>query len=101
MKKYLTKKNIKNADMVSAFTRCPFGEPIEDCPFIPYYGINNAVKQIDLMNTLSEQKLQQLRSHHQSCIALRRSKEILRNVDSEIKPKKLSELPNPNSTIVK
>jgi hypothetical protein len=90
MKKYLTKKNIKNADMVSAFTSCPFGETIEDCPFIPYYGINDAGKQIDLMNTLSEQKLQQLRSHHQSCIALRRSQIVLKSTDSEIKRKKKS-----------
>lgn len=90
MKKYLTKKNIKNADMVSAFIRCPFGEPSEDCPFIPYYGINNAEKQIDLMNTLSEQKLQQLRSHHRSCIALRRGQIVLKNADSEIKRKKTS-----------
>ena len=90
MKKYLTKKNIKNADMVSAFISCPFGEPVEDCPFIPYYGINNAGKQIDLINTLSEQKLQQLRSHHQSCIALRRSKNVLESTDSEIKRKKTS-----------
>lgn len=83
MKEYLTKKNIENADMVSAFIRCPFGNPVEDCPFIPYYGINNAGKQIDLMNTLSEQKLQQLRSHHQSCIALRRSQLIINDTNSE------------------
>jgi hypothetical protein len=83
MKEYLTRKNIENADMVSAFIRCPFGEPLEDCPFIPYYGINNAGKQIDLMNTLSEQKLQQLRSHHQSCIALRRSQVIINDTNSE------------------
>ncbi len=98
MKKYLTKKNIKNADMVSAFISCPFGEPSEDCPFIPYYGINNAGKQIDLMNTLSEPKLQQLRSHHQSCVALRRSQIVLKSADSKIMQKKHSELPSPNPT---
>jgi len=87
MKKYLTKNNIKNADMINAFTRCPFGETVEDCPFIPYYGINDAGKQIDLMNTLPENELQQLRSYHQSCIALRRSQNVLENVDSEIKRK--------------
>lgn len=83
MKEYLTKKNIENADMVSAFIRCPFGEPSDDCPFIPYYGINNAGKQIDLMNSLSEHELQQLRSHHQSCIALRRSQLIINQTNSK------------------
>lgn len=83
MKEYLTKKNIENADLVSAFIRCPFGEPLDDCPMIPYYGINNAEKQIVLMNTLSEQKLQQLRSHHQSCIALRRSQLIINQTNSK------------------
>lgn len=74
---YLTEKNIKNADMVSAFTRCPFGETVEDCPFIPYYGLNNPPEQIRLMNTLSEQELEQLRSHHRSCIALRRGQTVV------------------------
>jgi hypothetical protein len=77
MKKYLTRKNIKNADLISAFTRCPFGDPAEDCPFIPYYKLNNPAEQIRLMNTLSDEELQQLRSHHQSCIALRQAQMIL------------------------
>jgi hypothetical protein len=77
MKKYLTRKNIKNADLISAFTRCPFGDPVEDCPFIPYYKLNNPAEQIRLMSTFSERELQQLRSHHQSCIALRQAQMIL------------------------
>jgi hypothetical protein len=77
MKKYLTRKNIKNADLISAFIRCPFGDTVEDCPFIPYYKLNNPAEQISLMNTLSDDELQQLRSHHQSCIALRQARLIV------------------------
>ena len=54
MKKYLTGKNIKNADLVSAFTRCPFGESVDDCPFIPYYELESPEEQIRLINKFSD-----------------------------------------------
>ena len=74
---YLTEKNIRNADMVSAFLCCPFGETVADCPFIAYYKLNNPQEQIRLLNTLSQQEFEQLRSHHRSCIALRRSQILI------------------------
>ena len=74
---YLTEKNIKNADLVSASLRCPFGETVADCPFIQFYKLSNPEEQIRLLNTLSEPGLEQLRSHHRSCIALRRSQIII------------------------
>lgn len=86
MKKYLTRKNIKNADLVSAFTRCPFGDPVEGCPFVPYYKLENPQEQIRLMNTFSDEGLQQLRSHHRSCIALRQARLILDRQKSGEKP---------------
>jgi len=73
---YLTEKNIRNADLVSASLRCPFGEAIADCPFILFYELNNQMEQIRLLNNLSKEELEQLRSHHRSCIALRRSQII-------------------------
>ncbi len=71
MKKYLTDKNIQNADLIAVFQRCPFDEPTGDCPFIPYQQLNDMEEQIRLLNTLPEDELQQLRTIHRSCIAAR------------------------------
>ncbi|MDX9881401.1 MAG: hypothetical protein RBS73_05005 [Prolixibacteraceae bacterium] len=70
---YQTEKNNRNADLVSAFLRCPFGETVSDCPFIQAYQLNNPQKQIMLLNSLPGQELEQLRSHHRTCMALRRA----------------------------
>ncbi len=80
---YLTEKNIKNADLVSAFLRCPVGEAVADCPFIQAYQLNKPEEQIKLLNALSEPELEQLRSHQRTCIALRRAEFIVKG-DSAI-----------------
>lgn len=79
---YQTEKNNKNADLVSAFLRCSFGETVADCPFIQAYQLNNPEGQIMLLNSLSGQELEQLRFHHRTCIALRRA-DFLVNGDSQ------------------
>lgn len=79
---YQTEKNNRNADLVSAFLRCPFDEPVADCPFIQAYHLNNPEEQISILNSLSEPELEQLRSHHRTCIALRRA-DFLINGDSQ------------------
>lgn len=73
MKKYLTDKNVENADLIAVFQRCPFEEATGDCPFIPYHRLNDVEEQIRQLNTLDEDTLQQLRSFHRSCIIIRRS----------------------------
>lgn len=75
---YQIKKNLENADLVSAFLRCPVGEAVIDCPFIQAYQLNNPEEQIRILNTLSEPELEQLRSHHRTCLALRRAEFLVK-----------------------
>ena len=77
MKKYLTAKNVENADLIAVFQRCPFGKPTDDCPFLPYHRLNDIEEQIRQLNALNEDALQQLRSFHRSCIIIRRSQTAL------------------------
>lgn len=92
MKKYLTDENIKNADLIAVFQRCPFNEPINDCPFVPYHQLNDIEEQIRLLNTLSEDTLQQLRSWHRSCIALRQSQMNSKTTKINVASKKNSQI---------
>ncbi len=68
---YLNKKNIKNADLVSAFMQCPFGDTTSNCPFIPYQNLNNPEEQINALNQLPQNELQQLRTFHNKCTTTR------------------------------
>lgn len=92
MKKYLTDKNIQNSDLIAVFQRCPFGEPTDDCPFIPYHQLNDIEEQIRLLNTLSEDTLQQLRSFHRSCVTVRQSQTSLNKTKINDGSGKLSRL---------
>jgi hypothetical protein len=82
MKKYLTDKNIENADLIAVFQRCPFEETTDDCPFVPYHWLNDVNEQIRQLNTLDESTLQQLRSYHRSCIVVRRNQMELNEANS-------------------
>jgi len=66
--KYLTEKNIKYADLVVPFIRCPFEEPETDCPFKVYWELPEIEERIQAMGNLSEDKLENLREHHRQCI---------------------------------
>jgi hypothetical protein len=82
MNKYLTDKNIENADLIATFQRCPFGDATENCPFIPYHRLNDPEEQIRIINTLPEEKLRELRSLHRECIVLRRTQMKLNKANS-------------------
>jgi len=82
MNKYLTAKNIENADLIAVFQRCPFEEATNDCPFAPYHQLNHVEEQIRQLNTFDEATLQQLRSFHRSCIVMRRNQIELNEVNS-------------------
>lgn len=80
--KYLTDKNIENADVIAVFQRCPFDEATRDCPFIQYHQLNDLEEQIRQLNTLDKDILQQLRSFHRWCIVVRRSQIELNEANS-------------------
>lgn len=62
------KKLRQNADLVVPFTSCPFGKPINECPFIPYYELNNEREQIKQIIEIPQGKLEELRKFHRSCM---------------------------------
>ncbi|RIH67111.1 hypothetical protein D1164_01385 [Mariniphaga sediminis] len=72
---YLTKKNIKNAEILGAMMRCPFDETVSNCPFKIYHGLNNPVKQIETFYTLPEEEVKSLQQFHRNCIRERCEKE--------------------------
>lgn len=63
-----TTKIRKNADLVNAMSKCPFGEPIAQCPFIPYYAMKNEREQVAQIETIPQETLDEMREFHQACI---------------------------------
>ncbi len=63
-----TKKIHQNADLVNPFSKCPFGKPVAECPFIPFYKMQNERKQIEQIETLPQEKLDELRRFHRACM---------------------------------
>lgn len=59
-------------DLVNPITACPFGEPIAECPFMPFHKMNDPEKQIRQIETLLETELETLRQFHHSCIHSRK-----------------------------
>ena len=70
-KMIFTEKDIKYADLVVPFTKCPLGEAVKDCPFMGYWEIEDQGKRIRLIDKLPEAKLDELRDFHQKCLAIK------------------------------
>lgn len=75
-----TEKIRQNADLINPISTCPFGEPIAECPFIPYYALNDERKQIMQIDIIPQEELEKLRMFHRACMAKYRN--------GEWKPKK-------------
>ncbi|MDX9906735.1 MAG: hypothetical protein RBS55_09140 [Bacteroidales bacterium] len=58
----------RNADLIGAFSACPFGNPVPECPFIPYYKLNNERKQIMQIDVIPQEELDELRRFHRACV---------------------------------
>jgi hypothetical protein len=68
MSDFYTEKLRQYADLVVPFTGCPFGEPINECPFIEFHQIGNESKQIEKVDLHTEKELSLLRSYHRDCM---------------------------------
>lgn len=66
-----TKKNIKYADLIVPFTKCPLGEPVADCPFTDYWKIEDLEERIRPVDELPEEKLEKLRAFHRRCLNIK------------------------------
>ena len=75
-----TEKDLKYADLVVPFTKCPLGEPIKDCPFVEYWKIEDQGQRIKLIDKLPEVKLDELRAFHHKCLAIKIEKAKERTV---------------------
>ncbi len=63
-----TEKIRQNADLVNPISACPFGEPIAECPFIPYYSKNDEREQIMQIEVIPQEELDELRKFHRKCM---------------------------------
>ncbi|MBL7966783.1 MAG: hypothetical protein JNK09_07265 [Prolixibacteraceae bacterium] len=63
-----TDKIRQNADLINPISACPFGEPIIECPFLPYYKLKNEREQIMQINIIPQEELDELRKFHRACM---------------------------------
>ena len=70
-----TEKIRQNADLLVPISACPFGEPNEECPFIPYYGLKDEYKQMKLVEIIPQERLDELRQFHRDCMKRYRNRE--------------------------
>jgi hypothetical protein len=70
-----TKRIRQNADLINPISACPFGEPITECPFIPYYSLNNEREQVMQIEVISQDELDELRKFHRDCMERHREGE--------------------------
>ncbi len=63
-----TEKIRQNADLINPISACPFGEPIAECPFIPYYALNDEREQIMQIDVIPQVELEELRKFHRACM---------------------------------
>ena len=70
-----TEKIRLNADLINPISACPFGEPIAECPFIPYHTLNNEREQIMKIDIIPQAELDELRKVHRACIVSYRNGE--------------------------
>ncbi|MEL7589102.1 MAG: hypothetical protein AAGU19_20490 [Prolixibacteraceae bacterium] len=63
-----TTKIRQNADLVNPMSKCPFGEPVSQCPFLPYYEMENEQEQVAQIETLPQEKLDEMRRFHRTCM---------------------------------
>jgi len=63
-----TPKIRKNADLINAFSACPMGKPIPECPFKPYYKMKDEEKQIMQIDVIPQEELDKLRAFHRNCV---------------------------------
>ena len=63
-----TTKIHRNADLVNAISKCPFGKPVAECPFISYYEMHNEREQVAQIELIPQEKLDEMRWFHRTCM---------------------------------
>ena len=63
-----TEKIRQYADLINPISACPFGEPITECPFVPFYKIKDERRQIEQIEVIPRRELDELRKFHRACM---------------------------------
>lgn len=63
-----TPKIRKNVDLINAFTGCPMGKALNDCPFQAYYRLNDEDEQIRQIEAIPQEELDRMRTFHLDCV---------------------------------
>ncbi|MDX9881891.1 MAG: hypothetical protein RBS73_07470 [Prolixibacteraceae bacterium] len=63
-----TPKIHRNVDLIYAFSSCPMGKPLDDCPFIPYYKLKDEREQIMQIDVIPQEELDRMRIFHRDCV---------------------------------
>lgn len=75
-----TPKIRKNVDLIYAFSSCPMGKPLDDCPFIPYYKLDDEQEQIMQIETIPQDELNRMRAFHRDCVQHYRERRRKRSI---------------------
>lgn len=75
MSSLYTEKIRQNADLLVPISECPFGDPVDECPFIPYYALKDERKQMEQVKVIPQEELDELRIFHRTCMAKYRNGE--------------------------
>ncbi|WP_321373413.1 hypothetical protein [uncultured Draconibacterium sp.] len=78
----LSEKSIKHIGLVVPFTCCPIGEPVSECPFIPFWKNNSRKDNEELIEKLPEEELEKLQTFHDKCLR-KKIEQARRNPDDE------------------
>lgn len=75
MSNLYTEKIRQNADLLVPISECPFGDPIAECPFIPFYELKDEQKQMEQVEFIPQEELEELRKFHRACMERYRKRE--------------------------
>ena len=67
MSELYTEKIRLFSDLIVPVTACPFGDPIDNCPFILFHQIGNEHDQIAQINLCPAEELDKFRAFHRAC----------------------------------
>ncbi|MFK5857499.1 MAG: hypothetical protein QM503_15320 [Bacteroidota bacterium] len=65
----------KMVSVLGLLIKCPFDNPLYDCPALTYRHLSVA-KKLRLAKSMSEEDLDNIISHHEKCIKAREQEEL-------------------------
>lgn len=79
-----TPKICKNVDLINAFSGCPMGKPLSDCPFLPYYQLKDEDERISQIEIIPQDELDRMRIFHRDCVIFYRERRRKERCNSKV-----------------